>query len=126
MARSGPSAKYPDGKWVLSAEFSEWMMGLPYRHVTDPAIWEGASETAARQAALKACGNGVVPLQAAAAVLICLRYFLDDHPAARVNDETRRCPCGNELIRRRDEGHARYAARKFCSRECAKTYRSKA
>jgi DNA (cytosine-5)-methyltransferase 1 len=46
----------------VAPAFVEWMMGLPAGHVTDPAIG------IARRAQLKALGNGVVPLQAAAAV----------------------------------------------------------
>lgn len=58
----------------LSAEFSEWMMGIPHQWVTDPAIWEGYSPNAAREAILKALGNGVVPQQAALAVAGLLSY----------------------------------------------------
>jgi hypothetical protein len=42
------------------------MMGLPDGHISDPAI--GIS----RAAMLKACGNGVVPQQAAAALVFYL------------------------------------------------------
>lgn len=49
----------------LSAAFSEWLMGLPAGWITDvPGI--------TRNEALKACGNGVVPQQAAAAVRFLL------------------------------------------------------
>lgn len=51
----------------LSPRFVEWMMGLPAGHVTDPAVGLSRNEQ------LKACGNGVVPQQAEAA----LRYLLD-------------------------------------------------
>ena len=57
------------GKPRLSPELTEWMMGWPAGHVTDPAI----GLTRAEQ--LKACGNGVVPQQAAAA----LREMLTRH-----------------------------------------------
>lgn len=50
----------------LSAAFVEWLMGLPEGHVTDPAIGLTRNEM------LKALGNGVVPQQSAAAVLVCL------------------------------------------------------
>lgn len=50
------------GKPRLNPELTEWMMGWPAGHVTDPAI----GLTRAEQ--LKACGNGVVPQQAAAAL----------------------------------------------------------
>ena len=53
------------GKQQLSPAFTEWMMGLPAGWITDvPGI--------TRNEALKACGNGVVPAQAAAA----LRFML--------------------------------------------------
>jgi len=44
------------------------MQGLPAGHVTDPAIWHGWKPSAARNAQLKALGNGVVPQQAATAI----------------------------------------------------------
>lgn len=50
------------GKPRLNPALCEWMMGWPAGHVTDPAI----GLTRAEQ--LKACGNGVVPQQAAAAL----------------------------------------------------------
>jgi DNA (cytosine-5)-methyltransferase 1 len=49
-----------DGKHRLSARFAEWMMGLQPGHVTDCDI--------TRNEQLKACGNGVVPQQAALAL----------------------------------------------------------
>lgn len=48
-------------------------MGLPAGHVTNPAIWQGWRPKTARNAQLHALGNGVVPLQGAAA----LRLLLD-------------------------------------------------
>lgn len=67
------------GAHRLSPVFVEWMMGLPAGHVTDPAIWVAHREllgpagrrftaSTARNAQLRALGNGVVPLQAAVAV----------------------------------------------------------
>jgi len=53
----------------LSAQFAEWMMGLPAGWVTDPAI--GIS----RNDQLKACGNGVVPQQATTALRDMLAAF---------------------------------------------------
>lgn len=50
------------GKPRLNPELTEWMMGWPAGHVTDPDI----GLTRAEQ--LKACGNGVVPQQAAVAL----------------------------------------------------------
>lgn len=52
-----------DGKPRLNPELTEWMMGWPEGWLTDPAI----GLTRAEQ--LKACGNGVVTLQALAALL---------------------------------------------------------
>ena len=60
-----PTELGPKGSPRLSAAFSEWMMGLPAGWITDvPGI--------TRNEALKACGNGVVPQQAAAALRLML------------------------------------------------------
>ena len=53
----------------LSPRFTEWMMGLPNGWVTDPAIGITRNEQ------LKACGNGVVPQQAMAALRDMLAAF---------------------------------------------------
>lgn len=71
------------GKARLNPELTEWMMGWPAGWVTDPAI--GPREVAtpdpfinktvsglSRAEQLKACGNGVVPQQAAAALRVLL------------------------------------------------------
>lgn len=50
------------GKPRLNPELTEWMMGWRAGWVTDPAIGLSRAEQ------LKACGNGVVPQQAAAAL----------------------------------------------------------
>jgi DNA (cytosine-5)-methyltransferase 1 len=55
-----PTEATPNGS-RLSASFTEWMMGLPDGWVT-------AVPGLSRAEALKACGNGVVPQQAAAAL----------------------------------------------------------
>lgn len=63
LTRPAPSPVKPDGKDGsnrLSAEFAEWMMGLPQGWVTSIDI--------TRNAQLKALGNGVVPQQAKAAI----------------------------------------------------------
>jgi DNA (cytosine-5)-methyltransferase 1 len=58
-----PTELGPKGSPRLSAAFSEWMMGLPAGWITDvPGI--------TRNEALKACGNGVVPQQAAEALRV--------------------------------------------------------
>ncbi len=57
--RKAPAPTKPDGKdgqHRLSAEFTEWMMGLPQGWITDVGL--------KRNDELKACGNGVVPQQA--------------------------------------------------------------
>lgn len=62
-----PSPTEPTGKGGrhrLSAFFVEWMMGLPPGWVT-AMIGQGIT----RNEALKALGNGVVPRQAAAALV---------------------------------------------------------
>lgn len=67
IGRPAPSPTEPTGKGGrhrLSAFFVEWMMGLPEGWVTD-LVGHGIT----RNDALKALGNGVVPQQAAAALL---------------------------------------------------------
>jgi hypothetical protein len=70
LNRPAPSPTKPDGKdgnHRLSAEFTEWMMGLP-------AGWVTAEEIGLkRNDQLKACGNGVVPQQAEMALKILLQ-----------------------------------------------------
>ena len=62
-----PTELNKNGRPRLNAAFSEWMMGLPEGWVTQvPGV------TRAQQ--LKACGNGVVPQQAAAA----LRHLMEE------------------------------------------------
>jgi hypothetical protein len=71
IGRDAPAPTKPDGKngnHRLSAEFTEWMMGLPAGWVTAPEI--GLS----RVEQLKACGNGVVPQQA----MMALSMLIDD------------------------------------------------
>jgi hypothetical protein len=70
LTRVAPAPTKPDGKdgnHRLSAEFTEWMMGLPEGWVTAEDI--GLK----RNDALKACGNGVVPQQAELALRILLQ-----------------------------------------------------
>ncbi|MDR2257002.1 MAG: DNA (cytosine-5-)-methyltransferase [Arthrobacter sp.] len=55
-----PTELTPKGKHRLSPKLTEWMMGLPAGWVTNVPI--------SRNDQLKACGNGVVPQQAAAAL----------------------------------------------------------
>jgi hypothetical protein len=71
ITRPAPSPTKPDGKdgnHRLSAEFTEWMMGLPEGWVTADDL--GLK----RNNQLKACGNGVVPQQAE----LALRLLLQD------------------------------------------------
>ena len=70
ITRVAPAPTKPDGKdgaHRLSAEFTEWMMGLPEGWVTSPEIGLKRNEQ------LKACGNGVVPQQA----VLALRMLLE-------------------------------------------------
>jgi DNA (cytosine-5)-methyltransferase 1 len=63
--RPAPAPTKPDGKdgqHRLSSEFSEWLMGLPQGWITRIGL--------KRNDELKACGNGVVPQQAALALSI--------------------------------------------------------
>jgi DNA (cytosine-5)-methyltransferase 1 len=65
IQREAPAPTKPDGKdgnQRLSAEFTEWLMGLPKGWITDCDI--------TRKEQLKACGNGVVPQQAKLALEI--------------------------------------------------------
>jgi len=69
--RPAPLPTKPDGKddgHRLSADFVEWMMGLPEGWVCDPEIGLKRVEQ------LKALGNGVVPQQAE----LALRLLIDD------------------------------------------------
>lgn len=75
IGRPAPSPTEPTGKGGahrLSPRFVEFMMGLLSGWVTDPAIWEGMKPSAARNAQLKALGNGVVPQQGAEGVRRCI------------------------------------------------------
>ena len=70
LTRVAPSPTKPDGKdgnHRLSAEFTEWMMGLPEGWVTAEDIGLKRNDQ------LKACGNGVVPQQAELALRILLQ-----------------------------------------------------
>jgi DNA (cytosine-5)-methyltransferase 1 len=72
MGRRAPAPTEPTGRnggHRLSPRFTEWMMGLPDGWVTDPAIGISRNEQ------LKACGNGVVPQQAMAALRDMLAAF---------------------------------------------------
>ena len=69
LTRPAPAPTKPDGKdgnHRLSAEFTEWMMGLPEGWVTAQDIGLKRNDQ------LKACGNGVVPQQAELALRILL------------------------------------------------------
>lgn len=70
-ARAAPTATQP-GTRRLSAEFVEWMMGLPPGWVTD-------TEGLTRAAKLHLLGNSVVPQQAAQAVEYLLQAGLPGH-----------------------------------------------
>lgn len=79
MGRRAPAPTEPTGRGGghrVSPRFTEWMMMLPDGWVTDPAI--GIS----RNDQLKACGNGVVPQQAIAALTDMLAAFQTASAAA--------------------------------------------
>lgn len=68
IGRTAPAPVRMDGKGGkarLNPELTEWMMGWP-------AGWVTASAKLSRAEQLKACGNGVVPQQAAAALRMLL------------------------------------------------------
>jgi len=70
LTRPAPAPTKPDGKdgnHRLSAEFTEWMMGLPEGWVTAEDIGLKRNDQ------LKACGNGVVPQQAELALRMLLQ-----------------------------------------------------
>jgi DNA (cytosine-5)-methyltransferase 1 len=70
LTRPAPAPTKPDGKdgnHRLSAEFTEWMMGLTEGWVTAEDIGLKRNDQ------LKACGNGVVPQQAELALRILLQ-----------------------------------------------------
>lgn len=75
---TAPSPVEPTGRGGLrlSPRFTEWMMGLPEGWVTNPAIGINRTDQ------LKACGNGVVPQQAAAALRDMLNSFHSAEVAA--------------------------------------------
>ncbi|MET0994721.1 MAG: hypothetical protein ABWY20_11885, partial [Mycobacterium sp.] len=65
----------PKGTHRLSARFAEWMMGVPAGWITDvPGV--------SRSDQLKACGNGVVPAQAVAALSDMLAAFNQERKVA--------------------------------------------
>lgn len=83
--RPAPAPTEPTGKGGahrLSPAFVEWMMGLPAGWVTDPAIWASLKPSTARNAQLKALGNGVVPQQAAEATRRFLAFARTQEAAA--------------------------------------------
>lgn len=68
---AAPSPTQP-GTRRLSAEFVEWMMGLP-------AGWVTTTETLSRAAQLHLLGNSVVPRQAAHAINLLLPDGIPSH-----------------------------------------------
>lgn len=80
-----PTEVGAQGNPRLSTRFVEWLMMLPEGWVTDPQIWEGATDARGRaltgwrgagtirRAQLKMLGNGVVPDQATLATQSWLR-----------------------------------------------------
>lgn len=83
LTRPAPAPTEPNknGNPRLTARFSEWLLGWPEGWVTDPEI--GIS----RSGQLRLIGNGVVPQQAAAALVILLKMLDSEEPDAE--SETR-------------------------------------
>ncbi|MFE2407051.1 DNA cytosine methyltransferase [Kitasatospora sp. NPDC059408] len=66
---TGRTAPRPtDDHGRLAPQVVEWMMGLPAGWITDAPLLDGMTAARARNAQLKAGGNGVVPQQAYAAL----------------------------------------------------------
>ena len=71
MVAPAPTELNKNGRPRLNAAFAEWMMGLP-------SGWITAVPGVTRAQQLKACGNGVVPQQAAAALTHLLEVARHD------------------------------------------------
>ncbi|WP_329151273.1 DNA cytosine methyltransferase [Streptomyces sp. NBC_01456] len=82
-----PHPRPTDDRGRLAAEFSEWMQGLAAGHVCSVPAAPGMSEAALRNARLKALGNGVVPLQAEAALRLLLARVLPEVPLLLGDEE---------------------------------------
>lgn len=73
LGRPAPDVVRPSGRdrrLRLSAEFVEWMMGLPSGWLT--------ATGASRSQILRMCGNGVVPQQGAYALTLLEAMMLDE------------------------------------------------
>ena len=83
LTRTAPAPTEPNknGNPRLAAQFSEWMMGWPAGHVTDPAIGLSRSDQ------LRIVGNGVCPQQAQAAIryLVGIAGLSPHTPAGRAD-----------------------------------------
>lgn len=80
LGQPAPLPTKPDGKdgaHRLSSAFTEWMMGLPAGWITDVGL--------SRNDELKACGNGVVPQQAALALRVLLEGIALPSGGGQVN-----------------------------------------
>jgi DNA (cytosine-5)-methyltransferase 1 len=64
-----PAPAHVDDRGRLSPGFVEWMMGLPAGWLAAVPLPDGMTDSQARNAQLKAGGNGVVPQQAYAALV---------------------------------------------------------
>jgi hypothetical protein len=83
LGRPAPAPTKPDGKdgaHRLSADFTEWMMGVPAGWIVDVGL--------TRNESLKACGNGVVPQQAALALRVLLQGVEIPRGGGQVNFPT--------------------------------------
>lgn len=78
LTRPAPAPTEPNknGNPRLTARFSEWLLGWPEGWVTDPEIG------IARTGQLRLIGNGVVPQQAATALVMLLRDEIEERKRA--------------------------------------------
>ncbi|WP_405991065.1 DNA cytosine methyltransferase [Streptomyces sp. NBC_00986] len=78
-----PHPRPTNDRGQLAAEFDEWMMGCPEGHLCSVPPVPGMTEANLRNARIKAAGNGVVPLQAAAATQLLLDRVAPEVPLVR-------------------------------------------
>lgn len=86
-----PHPRPTNDRGQLAAEFDEWMMGLPEGHLCSVPPAPGMTEANLRNARIKAAGNGVVPMQSAAATALLLNRVAPEVPSiAELIEDARR------------------------------------